>query len=60
MFEMKGKLETTYVWTCSRCEKENRMTDDTTCSNCGKELGEEHRIRHFKLTPEPIKLGFYH
>lgn len=57
-YEMKGKLETTFAWTCSQCSEENRVLDDKHCARCGKEATDEKVLRHFKLTPEPIKLGF--
>jgi hypothetical protein len=56
--EMKGKLETTYCWTCATCARENRRVDDKHCAECGKELSDEKVLRHFKLTPEPMRLGF--
>jgi hypothetical protein len=56
--EMKGKLETTNEWTCAQCDTFNRVVDDEHCENCGKVRGPEHRLRHFKLTPEPMRLGW--
>ncbi len=55
MLELKGKLETTHEWTCD-CGQENAVVDDKRCMQCGKEA--EKTLRHFKLTPEPIRVGF--
>ena len=57
-YEMTGKLETTYVWSCSSCGTPNRVTDDRHCVYCNKEASDERVFRHFKLTPNPIRLGF--
>ena len=51
-----GKPETTFEWTCAQCGAENRAVDSLVCWQCGKPLGEEKCLRHFKLTPET---GFY-
>lgn len=56
--EVKGKIETTFQWACSGCGWENRVIDDKHCALCGKEATDEKVLRHFKLTPEPIRLGF--
>lgn len=56
MPEVKGKIETTYEWTCDACGKANRVLDDKHCVECGKEATKA--LRHFKLTPEPIRIGF--
>lgn len=56
--EIKGKLETTFAWRCSACGQDNRVLDDQHCATCGKAVGDEKVLRHFKLTPEPIRLGF--
>jgi hypothetical protein len=58
MPEVKGKMETTYCWTCDACQTVNRVLDDKHCVKCGKEVGAETMLRHFKLTPEPIRMGF--
>lgn len=57
MTEIKGKLETTFCWTC-QCGNSNAVVDDKHCDRCGKEVTHETVLRHFKLTPEPIRLGF--
>jgi predicted RNA-binding Zn-ribbon protein involved in translation (DUF1610 family) len=56
--ELKGKMETTYVWTCADCGTKNSRCDDKHCMSCGKEITAEKYLRHFKLTPEPMRLGF--
>lgn len=56
MPELKGKLETTYEWTCAACGAENQRLDEKQCA-CGKPVTDEKVLRHFRLTPEPIRLG---
>jgi hypothetical protein len=51
-----GKPETTFEWTCAQCGAENRAVDSLVCWQCGKPLGEEKCLRHFKLT---ARTGFY-
>jgi len=58
MPEIKGKLETTFQWTCSACGRFNAVLDDKHCEACGKEVTNEKFLRHFRLTPEPMKVGF--
>lgn len=58
MPELKGKLETTYCWTCEMCNTENARLDDQHCAVCAKQRGDEKVIRHFKLIPTPMKLGW--
>ena len=56
MTELKGKLETTYQWTCESCGLDNEVVDDKRCIVCDTEATKY--LRHFKLTPEPMKLGW--
>lgn len=59
MSELKGKLDTTYVWTCEACQEKCSVVDaQMVCAHCGKLRTDERFLRHFKLTPEPIRLGF--
>lgn len=58
MSEVKGKLETTYCWQCAQCGEQNAVIDDKCCVRCGKPAKDEKVLRHFKLTPEPMRLGW--
>ncbi len=58
MPEIKGKMETSYEWTCSACGTTQKRIDMKQCVKCEKKITDEKVLRHFKLTPEPIKLGF--
>jgi len=57
---MPGGKQTTFEWTCSQCGAENRVVDSQDCPQCGKPLGDEKCLRHFKLTPETGFYGFHH
>ena len=56
MQEVKGRLETKYVWTCESCGLDNEVVDDKRCIVCDMEA--TNYKRHFKLTPTPMKLGW--
>jgi ribosomal protein L37E len=54
----QGKMDTTFEWTCSQCGAENRVVDSEVCPSCGKTITVEKRLRHFKLTPTPVRYGW--
>jgi hypothetical protein len=53
-----GKLETTYTWTCAHCGHDNAVVDDKRCDVCEKTVTDEKVVRHFKLIPTPMRLGW--
>lgn len=57
MPEIKGKMETRYQWQCAACGHDNMQLDNKLCADCGKELGDEKMLRHFRLIPAPIRVG---